>query len=69
MFVGLNPRKMYLKIAPLGKTSHLYPVHTYHKTCFKRVLLNIFYLKPFLLKINQVLIFESIRKPCLNKTT
>ena len=28
-----------------------------------------FYSMPFSLKINQVLIFEKIRKPCLNKTT
>ena len=46
-----------------------YHIYTYHKTCFNRVLLNIFYSKRFSIKINQVLTFENIRKLCLNKTT
>ena len=46
-----------------------YHIYTYHKTCFNRVLLNIFYSKTFSIKINQVLTFENIRKLCLNKTT
>ena len=45
----------------------LYTVYTYLKTYFNCVLLNIIYSKPFSLKINQILIFEKIRKPCLNK--
>ena len=66
---GCTKSAHYMKNTNLPVWLNLYPVHTYHKTCSNRVLLNVSCSKPFSLKINQVLIFRNIRKPCWNKIT